>query len=144
MQYIAMQHSQIHELPGDYLMENNHFDQFNMCGGAATDSVKELESINAKVIGQLTQKNVELFNTAIEINNKFVALLGNNKDLQSLMTEQVQLTSEYTGKVISAIQDAAQIVVESKDDYQAWFEGSVKSATDFGRSPAAAPKKKAA
>ena len=36
-------------------MENNHFDQFNMCGGAATDSVKELESINAKVIGQLTQ-----------------------------------------------------------------------------------------
>lgn len=125
-------------------MENNHFDQFNMFGGAATDSVKKLESINAKVIGQLTQKNVELFNTAIEINNKFVALLGNNKDLQSLMTEQVQLTSEYTGKVISAIQDAAQIVVESKDDYQAWFEGSVKSATDFGRSPAAAPKKKAA
>ena len=125
-------------------MENNHFDQFNMFGGAATDSVKELESINAKVIGQLTQKNVELFNTAIEINNKFVALLGNNKDLQTLMTEQVQLTSEYTGKVISAMQDAAQIVVESKDDYQAWFEGSVKSATDFGRSPAAAPKKKAA
>ena len=125
-------------------MENNHFDQFNMFGGAATDSVKKLESINAKVIGQLTQKNVELFNTATEINNKFVALLGNNKDLQSLMTEQVQFSSEYTGKVISAIQDAAQIVVESKDDYQAWFEGSVKSATDFGRSPAAAPKKKAA
>ena len=120
-------------------MENNHFDQFNMFGGAATDSVKELESINAKVIGQLTQKNVELFNTATEINNKFVALLGNNKDLQSLMTKQVQLSSEYTGKVISAIQDAAQIVVESKDDYQAWFEGSVKSATDYGRSPAAAP-----
>lgn len=76
---------------------------------------------------------MELFSSAIEINNKFVSLLGNTKDVQTLLAEQAQLTSEYTGKVIEVMRDASEIVVGSSDEYQAWFEDSLKGAADFGR-----------
>lgn len=128
-------------------MENIHFGQFGTFGNAATESAKNLETINGKLIGQLTQKNMELFNSAIEMNNKFVSLLGDTKDVQTLLTEQAQLTTEYAGKVITTMQAAAAIVVGSKDDYQAWFEASLKSANDMGLGFTAAPaaqKKKAA
>lgn len=114
-------------------MENNYFEQFNALGKTATESAKAIETINAKIIGQLTQKNMELFSSAIEINNKFVSLLGNTKDVQTLLAEQAQLTSEYTGKVIEVMRDASEIVVGSSDEYQAWFEDSLKGAADFGR-----------
>lgn len=125
-------------------MENNYFEQFNTYGKAATESIKALETINTKIIGQLTQKNMELFNSAIEINNKFVSLLGNTKDVQALLSEQAQLTGEYTGKVVEVMRDASEIVVGSSDEYQAWFADSVKSATEFGREATTTLRKNAA
>jgi hypothetical protein len=111
-------------------MENNYFGQFGTFGKAAAKSAKELETINAKVIEQLAQKNMDLFNSAIEMNNKFVSLIGEAKGVQDLMAEQLKLTSEYNGKVITTIQEAADIVVESKDDYQTWLEGGLQTVTD--------------
>lgn len=125
-------------------MDNNYLEHFNTYGKAATESAKALEAINTKIIGQLTQKNMELFNAAMEINKKFVSLLGNTKDVSSLLAEQAQLASEYTGKVVETIRDASEIVVGSSDEYQAWFEDSLKGAADFGRAATSTLSKNAA
>lgn len=123
-------------------MENKYFGQFGTFGTVAMESAKELETINTKVIEQLAQKNMDLFNSAIEMNNKFVSLFGEAKGVQDLLTEQLKLTSEYNGKVIATMKEAAEIVVDSKDDYQSWFEGGLKTVTDQVQT--IAPKKKAA
>lgn len=119
-------------------MENNYFEQFNIFGKTTTESAKALETINAKVFAQLNQKNMELFNSGVAINNKFVSLLGNTKDVQTLATEQTQLASEYTGNVIEMIRDATDILAGSLDDYQAWLKGSLQSATTSAPSKTAA------
>ncbi|HCU90120.1 MAG TPA: hypothetical protein DGR97_09255 [Gammaproteobacteria bacterium] len=110
-------------------MENNYFEQLNSFSKTTSESAKALETINAKVFAQLNQKNMELFNSGIAINTKLVSLLGNTKDVQTLVTEQTQLTSEYTAKVIGMIRDAADILAGSLDDYQTWLEGTLQSAT---------------
>lgn len=119
-------------------MKNNYFEQLNTFGKTTRESAKALETINAKVFAQLNQKHMELFNSGVAINNKFISLLGNTKDVQTLVTEQTQLTSEYTGKVIGMIQDATDILAGSLDDYQAWLEGSLQSAATSTASKTAA------
>lgn len=108
-------------------MENNPFGQFDSVTKAATDSAKELESINTKLLEKLTQKNMDLFNSTVDLNNKFISMFGNAKGMQELIAEQIQLSNEYTGKVVSTMQEAGEIVMESQGDYQSWVESGLKS-----------------
>ena len=128
-------------------MKNNYSGQFGTFGNAAVEYVRELENINGKLIEQLTQKNVELFNAAIEMNHQFTPLLGTTKDVQAFLTEQVRLTNEYNNSVIGTMQLAADIITRSQNDYRLWFEASAKSVADAGQAFTTAdttPEKKAA
>jgi len=121
-------------------MENSAFGQFNTFGKTAMASAKELETINLKLVEKLTAKNMELFNSAVEMNNKFVTLLGQPAGIQELMNEQLKLASEYNGKVITTMKEAAEIVVESQDEYKAWFESGLKTATQAAQEFVPVPK----
>lgn len=108
-------------------MENSNFEQFSAFSKAATESAKQLEGINTQVFEKLVQKNMELFNSTVEMTHKFFFMFGETKGVQALITEQMQLTNEYSNKVMSTIKQAAEIVVESKDSYQSWIESGVPS-----------------
>ena len=127
-------------------MENQYLDQFNLFNNTAFEAAKELEAINTKLFEKLTQKNMDLFNSTIEANNKFVALFGEARGVQDLVTEQIKVTGEYNGKVITTIKEAARVVADSKDDYQAWFEGGIKAVSETAAvaTPARSSRKKAA
>lgn len=128
-------------------MKNNYSGQFGTFGNAAMEYTRELENINGKLIEQLTQKNVELFNSAIEMNNRLTSLLGTTKDVRAFLTEQVRLTNEYNNSVIGTMQLAADIITRSQNDYRLWFEASAKSVADAGQAFTTAdttPEKKAA
>jgi len=127
-------------------MEYKGFEQFNIFGKSAMESAKELETLNVALFEKLSRNNMELFNSAVELNNKFVALLGNPGDIQGMMNEQIKLANEYNGQVVSTIKEAAEIVAESKDGYQAWFEAGVQNATTAAQElvPNAMPGSKAA
>ena len=120
-------------------MDYTSFGNFEMMSKTAAESAKKLESINTTIFEQLTKKNMDLFNSTIELNNKFVSMLSETKGVQELFNEQLQLTTEYNGKVFSTIKEATEIVVNSKDDYQSWLENGLKTAT-----PAAAKSTKKA
>ena len=127
-------------------MENIKFDQFDDYNKAAFESAKALESINTKLFEQLTRKNMELVNSTVEMNNKFAALFGEVANIQDFFNAQMKLASDYNGKLVSTVKEAAEIVAASKDDYQAWFEKSVSAATSVGQgfAPAKRPAAKKA
>ncbi|MFT4582470.1 MAG: hypothetical protein ACI915_000256 [Gammaproteobacteria bacterium] len=110
-------------------MDYTSFGNFETISKTAAESAKKLESINTSVFEQLTKKNMDLFNSTMELNNKFVSMLGETKGVQELFNEQLQLTTEYNGKFFSTIKEATEIVVNSKDDYQSWLEAGIKTAT---------------
>ena len=106
-------------------MENSNFEQFSAFSKAATESAKQLEGISTQVFEKLVQKNMELFNSTVEMTHKFFFMFGETKGVQALITEQMQLTNEYSNKVMSTIKQAAEIVVESEDSYQSWIESGI-------------------
>lgn len=108
-------------------MKNNYLGNYETFNKAAMGSAKELETISAKVIGQLAQKNIDLFNSAIEMNSKFVSLFGESKGIQELLTGQLKLTGEYNEKLNATIKEAAEIVAGSKDDYQSWLKDGLQT-----------------
>ena len=108
-------------------MENNPFGKFETVSKVAADSAKELESINTKLLEKLTQKNMDLFNSTMDLNNKLISTLGNVKGVQELVTEQLQLSTEYNGKVMATLQEAGEIVAASPSDYQSWIESGLKA-----------------
>ena len=126
-------------------MEYKAFEQFNSFGKAAMDSAKELETINVRLAEKLTRKNMELFNSAMDVNNRFVATFGKPTDIKAMFDEQMKLASEYNGKVIATMKETMELLAESKDDYQAWFEAGIQTATDAAQeiAPALTPKKAA-
>ena len=108
-------------------MENNPFGQFDTVSKAAADSAKELETINTKLLEKLTQKNMDLFNSTVDLNNKFFSMFGNVKGMQELIAEQMQLSSEYNEKLMATMQETGEIAMESQGDYQSWIESGFKS-----------------
>ncbi|MFP6782078.1 MAG: phasin family protein [Gammaproteobacteria bacterium] len=108
-------------------MENNPFGQFETVSKVAADSAKELESINTKLLETLTQKNMDLFNSTMDLNNKLISTLGNVAGVQELVTEQLQLSTEYNGAVMATLQEAGEIVAASQSDYQSWIESGLKA-----------------
>jgi len=126
-QILQCSNSQISVVIGAKLMENNPFGQFDTVSKAAADSAKELESINTKLLEKLTQKNMDLFNSTVDLNNKFISLFGNAKGVQELIAEQTQLSAEYNAKLMATMQEAGEIVMGSQGGYQSWIESGFKS-----------------
>ncbi|MGR9090037.1 MAG: phasin family protein [Gammaproteobacteria bacterium] len=127
-------------------MEYKGLEQFNIFGKAAMESAKELETLNVQLFEKLTRKNMELFSSTVDMNNKFFALLGNPGDVQGLLNEQIKLSSEFNGKVVSTLKEATEIVTESQNGYQAWFEAGLQNVTETAQEiiPAAMTKKRKA
>lgn len=121
----------------------NVFEQFNPFGNSAMDSAKELEAINVKLFEKLTAKNMELFNSGVALNNKFIALMGQPAGMQDMLNEQVKLGGEFNGKLISTVKEAAEIVVDAQQDYKDWMQQGFQAASPVAAKKPATRKKAA-
>lgn len=112
---------------------------------AALDSGKALEALNAKLVEQLSKKQMELASSAFEATNKLVAAISEAKALPELISLQGKLATEYSAKLMAAARDTADLLAASRDDYKAWFEKGFQtiSATTEAVVPKAAARKAA-
>ena len=111
-------------------MDNKVFEQFGVFGKNFTDSAKELEAINTKILEKISQKQMDLMNSAVETSSKFAGLVGETKDYQELVGEQTKIATEYSEKLVTAARETFEILAESQKEYQAWFEAGVKTASE--------------
>lgn len=131
-------------------MDTKMFENWQDYSKGAMASAKELETINTRVIEQLTAKQMELANVAFETGTRYMSSLTEVKGVQELLAEQTKLATEFNEKLIEAARNTADILTESREAYQAWFEKSYKSAAegvDFtlpGLTPAKKPAAKKA
>lgn len=89
---------------------------------SAAESGKALETINLKLVEQLTKKQVELLTTAFETSNKWVSSFGEVKALPELFSFQSKLASDYSAKVVATARETADLLASSREEYKVWFE----------------------
>ena len=110
-------------------MDNKLVDNWQEYGKNAIEAAKELEAINTKVIEKITGKQMELANAAFEVSTKYISSLGEMKGYQDLLSEQTKLATELNEKFLETARSAADILTETREAYQAWFEKGLKAVT---------------
>ena len=131
-------------------MDNKIVENWQEYNKNAMASAKELEAINTRVVEKLTGKQMELINAMFESGTRYVSSVSEMKGYQELVAEQTRITTEFNEKLIEAARSTADILNETRDDYQAWVTKNMQAASanvDFnipGVTPAKKTTRKAA
>ena len=104
-------------------MTNDITKQWNEISKAAIESMKELGSINTRVIEKLTEQQLAVLNTCMEASQKEIEMAASGKnaqDPQALLKAQADLIAEYNGRLMSIVQSTGDIL---KDYTELEFPG---------------------
>jgi hypothetical protein len=109
-------------------------EQWGKFSRAALDSLKELTTINAKLVERLSEQQLELVGLALETSVKGANLAVAAPGYKELVSEQTALVGAYNEKVLGIVRKTGGIVAEARDQYSEWTEGRFKDiATPISR-----------
>jgi phasin family protein len=123
-------------------MSTETLEQWNKLSRTALESLKELSSINLKLVERLAEQQFELVGASIDASVKGANLAVGTPGFKELVPQQAALVSEYNERVLGIARKTTGIVTEVRDEYSEWVEGRLKDVgTPLARGPvpAAAP-----
>lgn len=124
-------------------MDYKFFENWQDYGKNAMAAAKELETINTELLQQLTNKQLELTNTAIEAGTRYWQTLGDVKAYPELLSDNTRMAAEFNEKLMETTRETADILAQSRESYQSWLENNLQRAgvpTTFTLTPEAAKK----
>jgi phasin family protein len=117
-------------------MSSETLEQWNKLSRAALDNLKELSSINIKLVERLAEQQFELVGASVDASLKGANLALATPGFKELAPQQAALVSEYNERVLKIARKATGIVAEVRDEYSEWVEGRLKEvATPINRGP---------
>jgi len=99
--------------------------QWNEISKTAIESMKELGSINTKLIEKLTEQQLAVLNTCMEASQKEIELAASEKnaqDPQALLAAQAELVAEYNSRLMSIVQSTGEILKDCNSKITSWAD----------------------
>ena len=99
--------------------------QWNKISKTAIESMKELGSINTRVIEKLTEQQLAVLNTCMEASQKEIEMASSGKNAQSpqtLLKAQADLIAEYNGRLMSIVQFTGDILKDCNSEITSWAD----------------------
>ena len=99
--------------------------QWNKISKTAIESMKELGSINTRVIEKLTEQQLAVLNTCMEASQKEIEMASSGKNAQSpqtLLKAQADLIAEYNGRLMSIVQSTGDILKDCNSEITSWAD----------------------
>ena len=113
---------------GEIIMNNAIYENLSKVSKSSYDAAKELFEINANIAEQLIEQQLAIFNLGVEYTSRQLALAGQAKGYKEVVSSQTEITSDIIGKAQGIARNSADIISESKDEVNVWFEKGVKEA----------------
>lgn len=110
-------------------MQFDYAEPWTNLGTTTYTSLKELGEINGKTFEKLTEQQLGLVTSCVDVAIKQTSLISDSKGYKDLLSGQAKLLTEYSEKVLEAFRKTADILTESKDDITAWVEKTVETST---------------
>lgn len=107
-------------------MTNIVYENMSKIGKSAYDSAKELYGINVNIAEQVIEQQLALFNLGVEFTTRQLGLVGQVKGYKDLVSGQTEITSEVISKAQGIARNSADIITESRDEVNVWFEKGLK------------------
>ena len=105
--------------------------QWNEISKTAIESMKELGSINTKMIEKLTEQQLAVLNTCMEASQKEIELAASEKnvqDPQALLAAQAELVAEYNSRLMSIVQSTGEILKDCNSKITSWADKGINVA----------------
>ncbi len=119
-------------------MTNDITKQWNEISKTAIESMKELGSINTKLIEKLTEQQLAVLNTCMQTSQKEIDLAASEKnvqDPQALLAAQAELVAEYNSRLMKIVQSTGDILKDCNSEITSWADKGMnvaqKSATKY-------------
>ena len=109
-------------------MTNIFYENMSKIGKSAYDSAKELYGINTNIAEQVIEQQLALFNLGVEYTTRQLGLAGQAKGYKELVSGQTDITSDVISKAQGIARNSADIITESRDEVNVWFEKGLKEA----------------
>ncbi len=103
--------------------------QWNKISKTAIESMKELGSINTRVIEKLTEQQLAVLNTCMEASQKEIEMASSGKNAQSpqtLLKAQADLIAEYNGRLMSIVQSTGDILKDCNSEITSWADKGMR------------------
>ena len=105
-------------------MTNDITKQWNEISKTTIESMKELGSINTKLIKKLTEQQLAVLNTCMEASQKEIEMASgkNAQNPQALLKAQADLIAEYNSRLMSIVHSSGDILKDCNSEITSWAD----------------------
>jgi len=109
-------------------MENIMLENINKVGMSSYEIIKGLYEINTNIAEQLFEQQLALAGLSTECITRQLKLASEARGYKEVITGQTEIAADISSKVQGITRNTLDIINESKDELNVWFEKSVKEA----------------
>jgi phasin family protein len=110
------------------MMNNTIFENLNEVGKTSYESIKELYAINTNIARQLVEQQLALVNLGVDCANRQLKLAGEASGYKEVINGQSEIASDVSSKTLGIARNTVDILTESKEEVNTWFENGMKEA----------------
>jgi Phasin protein. len=104
------------------------FENLNKLSKSSYDTMKDLYALQSKFSGQMIEQQLVVLSLGVEFFSRQMKLASEAKGYKEILNGQTEITSDISNKVQGIARNTLDILTESKDEMNAWFDNCVKEA----------------
>lgn len=108
------------------------------------EASRQLSAINMRTAENLFAQQMEAFGLWMGSSIKQVELVANARDYQSLLSNQTDVAKAFSESLKTTGQNAMEVAGEAREEYRAWYKGSVETFSHKAEEASVSAPKKAA
>jgi len=127
MQYDATH--KVYYLPyyeGDQIMNTAIYENLNKFSKGSYENMKGLYVMQTKAVEQLIEQQMALMSLGVEFVTRQMKLASEAKGYKEVLSGQTDITTEISSKVQGIARNTLDIMNESREELNTWFENCVK------------------
>lgn len=108
-------------------MQNDMLKKIETLNKATIESATRLGAMNMRTFETLTQRNIEVVSDYLDSSVQQLKAMGESKDIQAAVKEQVRLSTELNEKFVEHAKKTAEVLNEVKGELTDWAQDGMKA-----------------
>lgn len=109
-------------------MKTTDFESMNKLGKSAYEAIKELYAVNSNIAEQVFEQQLALTSLGVDYYISQLQLASSAKGYKEMINGQTDIVADFSSKVQGIARNTLDIINESRDEVNTWFEKNAKEA----------------
>ena len=109
-------------------MNTANFENMNKLGKSAYEAIKEFYAVNTNIAEQVFEQQLALTSLGVDYFISQLQLASSAKGYKEMINGQTDIVTDFSSKVQGIARNTLDIINESRDEVNTWFEKNAKEA----------------